>query len=38
MINIPKEHQEYFFFGLKRGGNHGVINWILEHFNSDIQE
>lgn len=36
MIIIPEEHQEYFFFGLKRGGNHCVINWILEHFESYV--
>lgn len=36
MIIIPDEHQEYFFFGLKRSGNHAVINWILEHFESYV--
>jgi len=36
MIEISKEHQDYFFFALKRSGSHAVINWILNHFNSYI--
>lgn len=35
-IEVPQEHYEYFFFGIKRGGNHAVINWILEHYDSYI--
>lgn len=33
---IPNNHLEYFVFGLKRGGNHAIINWILGHYNSYI--
>ena len=36
MLQIPKEHCEYFFFALKRSGSHAVINWILQHFDSYI--
>jgi len=36
MMKIPNEHRDYFFFGLKRSGNHAVINWLLNHFESYI--
>jgi hypothetical protein len=35
-LKVPQEHQEYFFFGMKRSGNHCVINWICQHFDSYI--
>jgi hypothetical protein len=35
MIEIPTEHH-YFVCGMKRGGHHAVINWLLGHSNSWI--
>lgn len=33
MIEIASEHQ-YFVYGMKRGGHHAVINWLLGHSKS----
>lgn len=34
MINVPDEEYTYFAYGLKRGGHHAVINWVLAHYDS----
>lgn len=34
MMEIPNEKYAYFAYGMKRGGHHAVINWVLGHFDS----
>ena len=36
MIKIPKEKYDFHIYGLKRGGHHAIINWILKHYKSSI--
>jgi hypothetical protein len=30
------EQADYLVHGVQRGGNHAIINWLLDHFNSSI--
>ena len=36
MIDVPDEEYRYFAYGMKRGGHHAVLNWVLGHYESWI--
>lgn len=34
MIKVPDQEYLYFAYGMKRGGHHAVLNWVLGHYDS----
>jgi hypothetical protein len=36
MILVPEDNYDFYIYGLKRGGHHAIINWILQHYESSI--